>query len=86
MKNQYETLRKMVLTLSLRSQQFILFIERGMIGWLETMSDYFIFSLPKEEEPSLKVNYLPDTLQSQTTNILSDMVFQCLAKTNKDIQ
>jgi hypothetical protein len=73
----------MVLTSSIRNQEFILFIEYGMIGWLETMSECFIFSLPKEEQP-LNVSYLSNSLQGQAANILTNMVFHCLEiETNK---
>ena len=83
-KNQYETLRAMVLTSSIQNQEFVLFIEYGMIGWLESMAKCFIFSLPKQEH-TLRVNYSSHSLQSQATNILTNMVFYCL-ETNKEMQ
>jgi hypothetical protein len=76
--SQYETLRNMVLTSAIRNQEFMLFIDYGMVGWLETISECFIFSLPKEEEQPLSVNYISSSLQSQAVNILTDMIFYCL--------
>ena len=74
---QYETLRNMALTSAIQNQEFILFIDYGMIGWLETICECFIFSLPKAEQP-VSVNYISSTLQNQAVNILTDMIFYCL--------
>ena len=74
---QYETLRNMALTSAIQNQEFILFIDYGMIGWLETICECFIFSLPKAE-PSVNVNYISSSLQNQAVHILTDMIFYCL--------
>jgi hypothetical protein len=83
-KDQYETLRERVLNASNRNQEFILFVEYGLIGWLETLSECYMFSLPKEEKP-VNFNILSNSLQSQATQILTDMIFYCL-EVNKEIQ
>jgi hypothetical protein len=74
---QYETLRNMALTSAIRNQEFMLFIDYGMVGWLETICECFIFSLPKAE-PLVNVNYISSTLQNQAVHILTDMIFYCL--------
>jgi hypothetical protein len=75
--SQYETLRSMALTSAIRNQEFMLFIDYGMVGWLETISECFIFSLPKAEPP-VSLTYVSSSLQSQAVNILTDMIFYCL--------
>ena len=84
-KNQYETLRYGVLNASIRNQEFILFVEYGLIGWLETLAACYIFSSPKKEEENLNITRLSDSLQNQATHILTDMVFYCL-EANEETQ
>jgi hypothetical protein len=74
---QYETLRNNVLTLSIRNQEYILFTEFGMVSWLQTLSDYSICPLSKDEQTTKRAG-LSASLQSQATHILTDMVFYCL--------
>ena len=73
---QYETLRNMALNSAIQNQEFMLFIDYGMVGWLETICECFIFSLPKEEPP-VSVHYISSSLQNQAVHILTDMIFYC---------
>ena len=77
-KNQYETLRDRVLNRSVRNQEFILFVECGLIGWMESLAACPVFSLPKRQEAKLSTACLSDALQNQATQLLTDMVCYCL--------
>ena len=74
--NHYEALRYKALA-SIQNQECKIFINDGMIGWLETISKYCAASFIEKTQP-LKMSYLLDSLQSHATNILADMVFCCL--------
>jgi len=77
-KNHYEALRYKAIT-SIRNQECRIFINDGMVNWLETISKYNIASVTEKAQP-LRMSHMSVSLQSQATDILTDMVFFCLNK------